>query len=138
MDRRQFCLAQTGLVKLLWKFTMRIAVIAVVTSIACAVTMLGDAIAQVTSPPPLRAVTKPAPAGTPDGSGYCVSGSAGFLSSEDQGIAESRSKCKRGDSVIIPTAHARIIARLCDFTKSIVPAGGNVVCVLTGADRPER
>ena len=82
--------------------------------------------------------TRAAPRTASPADSYCISGSAGFLVSEDQGIAESKSKCKRGDTVVIPAAKTRIIARLCDFTKSIFTAGENAVCVLTGTDRPER
>ena len=94
-----------------------------------------DVVAAQSQTPPRAAPRAASPA---DKSGYCISGSAGFLISEDQGIAESKSKCKRGDTVIIPAARTRIIARLCDFTKSILTAGENAVCVLTGTDRAER
>jgi hypothetical protein len=72
-----------------------------------------------------------APPAAPAASAYCVSGAGGFLMSEAQGFAEMK-KCQRGDTIIIPAASASVVARVCDFTKAIVPSGGNIVCVMQG------
>jgi hypothetical protein len=99
---------------------------------------IGVAAAQPKTKPAQRPVPGAASQAVVDDSKYCVSGSAGFLTSEEQGIESSRLKCKSGDTIIIPAARTRIIARLCDFTRTIATAEANVVCVLTGTDRAER
>ena len=110
-------------------------------SIVISAAMLDAAVAQsppIQPSPRPSARAAPPPAAGSDNTSYCVSGAAGFLTSEEHGIEATRSKCKRGDTMIIPATRTRIIARLCDFTKAVVTAEGNVVCVLTGTDRPER
>lgn len=96
--------------------------------------MLDTAIGQT---PQRLPAPRPAPLNV-EASHYCVSGSAGFLTSEEQGIEATKLKCKRGDTLIIPAAKTRIVARLCDFTRAVIVAEGNVVCVLAGIDRAER
>jgi hypothetical protein len=64
-------------------------------------------------------------------SAYCLSGAAGFFRGEDQGFAEMK-KCQRGDTIVIPSGSASVVARVCDFGKAIVSSGSNVVCVLQG------
>jgi hypothetical protein len=75
-----------------------------------------------------------APAQEP--SAYCRAGAAAlFLGSGDAEIATVQQSCRRGDIIAISTASQGSvfqIGRLCDFSKAIVNAGGQIVCVLTG------
>jgi hypothetical protein len=73
---------------------------------------------------PRGPATGPAPSPP---STYCVSAAAGFLQSDATGYA-ALSGCNRGDTVIIPGGSTSVVAQVCDFTRSIVAAGGNVVC----------
>jgi hypothetical protein len=67
-------------------------------------------------------------------SAYCLAGSAGFLESETKALDEVR-KCARGDTIVIPSRNASSVARLCDFSKAIVAAGENIVCVMVSPER---
>jgi hypothetical protein len=67
-------------------------------------------------------------------SAYCLPGSAGFLESETKALEEVR-KCARGDTIVIPSRNASSVARLCDFSKAIVAAGENIVCVMVSPER---
>ncbi len=81
-----------------------------------------------------------APAGKPtfrpvlSVSAYCLPVSAGFLESEAKASEEMR-KCSRGDTVVIPARSAGSVARMCDFSKSIVMVGDNVVCAMVFPER---
>lgn len=74
----------------------------------------------------------------PSPSAYCVAGSAGFLLSESKGVSELRQKCRRGDTIVIPAVSAVSIASVCDFSRAVVHAGANVVCVILGYERGRR
>jgi len=76
----------------------------------------------------------PTPRPVPPVSAYCLPVSAGFLESEAKASEEMR-KCSRGDTVVIPAQSAGSVARMCDFSKSIVVAGGNVVCSMISPER---
>jgi hypothetical protein len=46
--------------------------------------------------------------------------------------------CSPGDTIIIPGTYLSLIARICDFSRSVVAtSGGNVLCVV-GPPRPIR
>jgi hypothetical protein len=46
--------------------------------------------------------------------------------------------CSAGDTIIIAGAHLSLIARICDFSRSVVATpGGNVLCVVS-PQRPVR
>jgi hypothetical protein len=62
-------------------------------------------------------------------SGYCLAASAAFLESETKAFDELK-KCTRGDTIVIPAKSASAVARLCDFSKSIVTTQDHVVCVI--------
>jgi hypothetical protein len=68
---------------------------------------------------------------------YCVGAVAGFMTSDPAGT-EAALKCAKGDIIAIPDERTRIIARLCDFDKSLAVAGGFVICVLNGGERSEK
>lgn len=70
-------------------------------------------------------------------SSYCAAGSAGFQKSDAAGIA-GLAKCVRGDTIIIPAGDGDVVARVCDFTKSIVTSGGYTVCVMQGEMRASK
>jgi hypothetical protein len=76
---------------------------------------------------------QPAPA---EPAAYCRSAAqALFQASGDSEYAVIRQKCRRGDTIAINTgAQGAVfqVARLCDFTKSIVTMGSSIVCVLMG------
>lgn len=67
-------------------------------------------------------------------SGYCLSASAAFLESETQAFDEMK-KCARGDTIVIPAKSASAVARLCDFSKSVVATSEHVVCVILTPER---
>ena len=48
-----------------------------------------------------------------------------------EAIALIREKCKRGDTVSLPGDDAAMVARFCDFSRTIVKAGNWTVCILT-------
>ena len=60
-----------------------------------------------------------------------------FAISREEGLAELK-KCQGGDTVLIPATSLHLVARFCDFTKSMVSTGDRVVCVLQGGDRAIR
>jgi len=76
----------------------------------------------------------PTPRPVPSVSAYCLPVSAGFLESEAKASEEMR-KCSRGDTVVIPARSAGSVARMCDFSKSIVAVGDNVVCAMVFPER---
>ena len=80
----------------------------------------------------------PAPAPRPSPkvavSGYCLAASAAFLESETRASDELK-KCARGDTIVIPAKSASAVARLCDFSKSIVATPDHVVCVILTPER---
>jgi hypothetical protein len=99
-----------------------------------AVLMLTSAaIAQVPAPaqPPKPAALPAAP------SSYCLPASAGFLEGDSKASEEMR-KCARGDTVVIPAKSPGALARVCDFSKSIVTIGDNVVCVMVFPERASK
>lgn len=75
---------------------------------------------------------KPAPR-----SFYCLPVSAGFLESEAKASDEMK-KCSAGDTIVVPARSAGAIARMCDFSKSIVAVGDNVVCAMVLPERASR
>jgi hypothetical protein len=68
---------------------------------------------------------------------YCVGATGIFLTSDPAGI-EAALKCAKGDIIAIPASKTRIIARLCDFDKSLAVADGSVICALNGGERGEK
>ncbi len=72
----------------------------------------------------------------PTSSQFCGVTSA-FAISREEGLAELK-KCQGGDTVLIPATSLNLVARFCDFTKSMVSAGDRIACVLEGGDRPIR
>jgi hypothetical protein len=82
--------------------------------------------APVTARPAPQAATPRAPAPAAS-SAYCVAAAAGFMQSDSAGHA-ALSQCARGDTIILPGQSTNAIARVCDFTRSIVAAGGTVIC----------
>jgi hypothetical protein len=74
-------------------------------------------------------------------SAYCRAGAAAlFQGSGEAELAAVQQNCRRGDVIAISAAGQGStfqIGRLCDFTKAIVNAGGQIVCVLSGT-RPIR
>jgi hypothetical protein len=77
------------------------------------------------------------PQNAPAPSSHCQGASGGFLRSDNDGY-QQLSRCARGDTVIIPNGSTSVVARVCDFTRAIVPGGGNVVCSYSGSTRPIR
>src|SRR5580692_7630903 len=73
----------------------------------------------------------------PPASLYCLPVSAGFLESEAKASDEMK-KCSAGDTIVVPSRSAGAIARMCDFSKSIVAVGDNVVCVMVFLERSSR
>jgi hypothetical protein len=67
-------------------------------------------------------------------SGYCLAASAAFLESETKAFDELK-RCTRGDTIVIPAKSASAVARLCDFSKSIVTTQDHVVCVIVLPER---
>jgi hypothetical protein len=67
-------------------------------------------------------------------SGYCLAASAAFLESETKAFDEMK-KCARGDTIVIPAKSASAVARLCDFSKSMVATPDHVVCVMLMPER---
>jgi hypothetical protein len=65
---------------------------------------------------------------------YCLPASAAFLEGDSRAAEEMR-KCARGDTVVIPAKNPGAVARVCDFSKSIVTIGDNVVCVIVFPER---
>ena len=76
---------------------------------------------------------QPRPTALPTSS-YCLPASAGFLQG-DAKASEEMHKCARGDTVVIPAKSPGAVARVCDFSKSIVAIGDNVVCVMVLPER---
>ena len=68
---------------------------------------------------------------------YCLPVSAGFLESEAKASDEMK-KCSTGDTIVVPARSAGAIARMCDFSKSIVALGDNVVCAMVLPERASR
>lgn len=77
-----------------------------------------------------------APKPSVEPSAYCRSGAqAIFSGSGEAELANLQQACRRGDIIAVSTAgqgSVFAIGRLCDFGKSIVNAGGFVLCSLTG------
>ena len=100
-----------------------------------ALMMASGANAQVPAPAqppglPTRAAALPT-------SSYCLPASAGFLQG-DANASEEMHKCARGDTVVIPAKSPGAVARVCDFSKSIVAIGDNVVCVMVFPERASK
>jgi len=94
---------------------------------------VGAVEAQTPAPAPQRKpVVRPAVASL-----YCLPVSAAFLESEARASDEMR-KCSAGDTIVIPVRSAGAVARMCDFSKSIVTAGDNVVCAMVFPERASR
>lgn len=80
----------------------------------------GDVLAQTDTPTP-----------TPTShSAYCSSGAGAFTVSDESGFAEVKQKCKPGDTILIPGGSTGAIAKVCDFSRSVVTTAGSVICVL--------
>jgi hypothetical protein len=88
--------------------------------------------AQAPTPPPRKLPVRAAVASL-----YCLPVSAGFLESEAKASDEMK-KCSAGDTIVVPSRSAGAIARMCDFSKSIVTVGDNVVCVMVLPERASR
>jgi len=65
-----------------------------------------------------------------DTSAYCILGPI----DNDRG-AEPLNKCLPGDTTVIPSRNAAVVARFCDFSKAIVTTNTVVVCVVKGGER---
>lgn len=95
---------------------------------------------QAQTPPPSAPAVIPVSRAAPRGvamippSGYCLAASAAFLESETKAFEELK-KCARGDTIVIPAKSASAVARLCDFSKSIVTTQDHVVCVIVLPER---
>jgi hypothetical protein len=76
----------------------------------------------------------PPPRPPAQASAYCLPVSAGFLEGETKALEEVR-KCARGDTIVIPSRNASSVARMCDFSKTIVAAGENIVCAMVSPER---
>jgi hypothetical protein len=89
------------------------------------------ALCQTPAPAPATAA-RPAP----EPSAYCRAGTAAlFQGAGEAEMAAVQQGCRRGDIVAISTSSQGsvfAIGRLCDFSKAIVNAGGQVLCALTG------
>lgn len=96
-----------------------------------ALIIAGGANAQTSTPASPKMPFRTSP---PIVSAYCLSVSAGFLQSEARASEEAK-KCTRGDTVVIPARSAGAVARMCDFSKAIVTAGENIVCVMVQSER---
>ena len=90
-----------------------------------------EAQAPVSKPDP-----KPAPRRPPI-SLYCLPVSAGILESEATASDEMK-KCSAGDTIVVPSRSAGAVARMCDFSKSVVTVGENVVCAMVFPERSSR
>ena len=80
------------------------------------------------------------PAAAQEASQYCHSGvKASSGSSNDKAFFDQvRANCRKGDIIIIPNNDTFRAAKLCDFSRSMTAAGGHIVCVIAGAERPTR
>jgi hypothetical protein len=85
----------------------------------------------VSAPQPKPALRRPVV------SFYCLPVSAGFLESESKASDEMK-KCSAGDTIVVPARSAGAIARMCDFSKSIVAMGDNVICAMVLPERASR
>ena len=90
----------------------------------------------------ISAAKAQAPAAAPQSklslrSSYCLPVSAGFLESEAKASDEMK-KCSAGDTIVVPARSAGVIARMCDFSKSIIVLGDNVVCAMVFPERASR
>src|SRR5690242_6179714 len=63
---------------------------------------------------------------------YCHTGvKAQSGSSNDKTFFDQvRANCRKGDVIVIPKNDAYRAARLCDFTRSIAAAGGQIMCAI--------
>jgi hypothetical protein len=86
------------------------------------------------SAPAVIPVSRAAPRSVAQPSSYCLGASAAFLESETKAFDELK-KCARGDTIVIPAKSASAVARLCDFSKSIVTSQDHVVCVIILPER---
>lgn len=86
---------------------------------------------------PTVPVQRKLPVRPPVASLYCLPVSAGFLESEAKASDEMK-KCSAGDTIVVPSRSAGAIARMCDFSKSVVAIGDNVVCVMVLPERASR
>ena len=86
------------------------------------------------SAPAVVARASPKTAAPTPPSGYCLAASAAFLESETKAFDEMK-KCARGDTIVIPAKSASAVARLCDFSKSMVATPDHVVCVMLMPER---
>jgi hypothetical protein len=59
------------------------------------------------------------------------------MQNDATGFAELR-KCAKGDTIIIPAGSGSVVARVCDFTRSMILAGGNVICMMQDGERPRK
>ena len=84
-----------------------------------------------------EAQPKAVPRAVPASSGYCLPVSTGFLESEAKASDEMK-KCSRGDTIVIPARIPGAVARMCDFSKTIVAVGENVVCAMVFPERASR
>ena len=84
------------------------------------------------------AVPQPKPALRPPViSLYCLPVSVAFLESEAKASDEMK-KCSAGDTIVVPARSAGAIARMCDFSKSVVAVGDKVVCAMVLPERASR
>jgi hypothetical protein len=89
-----------------------------------------------TTPAPAAKSPSRAPLPVPQ-SAYCLPVSAGFLESEAKASDELK-KCARGDTIVIPARSPGAVARMCDFSKAIVPLGESVVCTMIFPERASK
>ena len=111
----------------------RVFVLLVSTLIVLSVLIVPAAKAQDPTVP----VQRKLPVRPPVASLYCLPVSAGFLESEAKASDEMK-KCSAGDTIVVPSRSAGAIARMCDFSKSVVAIGDNVVCVMVLPERASR
>jgi hypothetical protein len=117
----------------LWFFATAFSLTAGVAQAQAPAPALAQAPAPTSAPAvPVRSSPKAAAPLPP--SGYCLAASAAFLESETKAFDEMK-KCARGDTIVIPAKSASAVARLCDFSKSIVATPDHVVCVILTPER---
>jgi hypothetical protein len=78
--------------------------------------------------------TAPSPSAPPaNSSALCAYPSVAYAvhGNQEEAMALIREKCKRGDTVSLPGDDASMVARFCDFSRTIVRAGNWIVCILT-------
>jgi hypothetical protein len=74
----------------------------------------------------------------PDTSYYCHTGVKAPSGSDNDAtfFKQVRASCRPGDTIVISNNDTYRAARICDFSRSIATAGGQIICIIAGPERP--